>query len=195
LKPINMVPEYSQWPDSPFNATNLTGVAQQPLIAKCMYLLGLVFGKHGFFQYNMPLLLLLPAAYSFACGRVRISAELTFGLLWALGGGLMYGLLSTNYGGACCSIRWFVPFLIPLFLLLGSVQQQIPKWRGDFQLLSAWGVVLAIALWVVGPFSLRMNPAYWPIQGAALLTWGIFRWRKMREAQRHTATVLMPASV
>src|SRR6185295_13440050 len=31
LKPINMVPEYLQWPESPFNATNLTGVAQQTL--------------------------------------------------------------------------------------------------------------------------------------------------------------------
>jgi len=63
LKPINMVLEYSQWPESPFNSTNLTGVAQQTVTAKCMYLLGLIFGKHGFFQYNVPLLLLLPAAF------------------------------------------------------------------------------------------------------------------------------------
>jgi hypothetical protein len=75
------------------------------------------------------------------------------------------------------------------------VQQQLPEWRNDFQLLSLWGVVLTIALWLVGPFSLRMNPAYWPIQGAALLAWGIFRWRKMRNDERHAATVLMPASV
>jgi hypothetical protein len=194
LKPINMVPEYLQWPGSPFDASNLTGVAQQSLTAKIIYLLGLAFGKHGFLQYNLPLLLLLPAAFLLAWGRVRISAELSFGFLWALGGGLMYGLLSNNYGGACCSIRWFVPFLVPFFVVLGALQQQLPEWRGDFLLLSALGALLAIALWLVGPFSLRMNPAYWPIQGAALLTWGIYRWRKMHHSERQTATILSPAS-
>ena len=181
LKPMNMVPEYSQWPGCPFNPANMTGVAQQAAGDKIVYILSLGFGKHGFLQYTVPLLLVVPAVVLLLRRRFTIPAELTFALIWSLLGGLMYGMLSNNHGGACCSIRWFVPFLVPCLLLLGCLQQQLPEYRGDFRLLAGWGVLLAIALWWVGPFPLRMNAVYWPIQGAALLSWGIHRWHGVGE--------------
>jgi len=39
--------------------------------------------------------------------------------LWCLGVWLLYAALSNNYGGLCCSIRWFVPLLAPAVYWLG----------------------------------------------------------------------------
>ena len=34
---------------------------------------------------------------------------IALGGLWSIGGWLMYAVFSNNYGGMCCSIRWFLP--------------------------------------------------------------------------------------
>src|SRR5262249_50560966 len=54
LKPANAVPEYLAWPGSPFNPENITGLFQHDPLGLSYYLLTMLFGRKGFFDYNLP---------------------------------------------------------------------------------------------------------------------------------------------
>ena len=88
----------------------------------------------------------------------------------------MYGVLSKNHGGACVSIRWFVPFLAPGFWLLAKVLVERPEFRRDFVVLALWGLPLAASAFLVGPWPFRIVPGYWVVFGGSLLTWGAVRY-------------------
>ncbi len=62
-KPINMIPEYLDWPNSPFNQTNLTGFSRHGPARLVLYAFSLLFGRQGFHLHNLTLLLTLPAAW------------------------------------------------------------------------------------------------------------------------------------
>jgi hypothetical protein len=192
IKPANMVAEYLQWPGSPFSLDNMTGVIRDEFERKAVYVPSLWLSKHGFLGYNLPLLLVIPALVLVIRRRLAISAELAFGLVWIGCGWLMYGMLSNNYGGACCTVRWFLPFLAPFFLLVARLVQQAPQYRAVLWLLTAWGVVLAAALWWVGPFTLFMNPLYWPTFGAAVLSWSFLGWKQARFSTRTSISNTSP---
>lgn len=83
-------------------------------------------------------------------------------------------------GGACCSVRWFVPFLAPGYWLLAMLLRDRPEFRADFLALSAWGAVLGGIMWSIGPWTQRMVPLMWPVVGCALLTWGAIEWSRRR---------------
>jgi hypothetical protein len=138
----------------------------------------LMVGKQGFIGHNLPLFLLLPAFwYLLRPGQSRLP-EMLYGLTFCLGGWGMYSLFSNNYGGACCSIRWFVPFLVPGFYLIAELLKRYPQFRWDFYVLSLWGGVLGLLMWSVGPWTLKMVPLYWPVQIAGLISWAfVYRWR------------------
>jgi hypothetical protein len=174
-KPINMVPEYSLWPGSPFSEANLTGAARHSIAHLAVYAAGLLFGKHGFLVHNLPLLLLLPAIAVILRRPSPDRPELIFGLGWCAAAWLIYSVLSNNWSGASCSVRWFVPFLAPGYFALGIYLRDYPSMRVDFWLLSTWGTVLAAIMWWNGPFIYHMVPFLWPIVGAALVSWLISR--------------------
>ncbi|MCI0464487.1 MAG: hypothetical protein L0Z62_46745 [Gemmataceae bacterium] len=181
-KPMNMVAEYSVWPGSPFTPDNLTGFARHDLLKLPRYSLALMLGKHGFLTHNLPLML---AVAGLAVGLRRPSLHrpvLILGLGWCVATWLMYAVLSNNYGGACCSVRWFVPFLAPGYYLLAVVLQRCPQYRVDFLVLSAWGVVLGALMWWQGPWTPRVTPLLWPVVGAALLSWLAVWYRRQARA-------------
>lgn len=181
-KPMNMVPEYSAWPGGPFSAENLTGFARHGPLRLPVYSLAMLFGKKGFLCYNLPLLLALPATFYFCSRRFAERAELICVVGWCGAVWLLYSVLSNNYSGACCSIRWFVPFLAPGYFLLAVHLRDHPEHRPDFLVLSSWGAALATLLWTKGPWAQRMSPFLWPIVGAALLSWMACGFRRRRLA-------------
>jgi hypothetical protein len=119
--------------------------------------------------------------------------ELTMALGWCAATWLLYAVLSNNYGGACCSVRWFVPFLTPGYYLLGVYLRKNPCSRAEFLGLSFWGGVLAVFMWWRGPWTLHVIPVLWPIVGAALLTWMVCH-RRSRRAETEAATFPPKAS-
>jgi hypothetical protein len=173
-KPVNMVPEYCAWPGSPFTPANMTGLASRQPLKLPVYALALLFGNHGLVSHNLPLLLAIPALAILRRPSPN-RPELVFALGWCSGTWLLYAGLSNNYGGAGCSIRWFVPFLAPTYYLLAVLLKERPEFRPDFLILSVWGSVLAAIMWWNGPWILNMVPFHWPIVGAALLSWLIYR--------------------
>jgi len=189
FKPMNTVPEYSQWPGCTFTPENMTGFARHDALHFSEYALGLLFGKRGFFGHNLPLFLALPGVWLLRRKLWR-HAELLFALAWCAGSWLMYAIFSNNYSGACCSIRWFVPLLVPGFYLLALLLRDLPTYRWDFAVLSGWGFVLAAIMWVYGPWWGRMVPLFWPVQGLALASWlGCRLWRRRVESSQGSVSL------
>jgi hypothetical protein len=171
-RPMNAVPELMTWPGSPFNANNLTGIWRHDPAKLVVYALALLFGKHGFIGHNLPLFLSLAALPLLLRRRTLERPEVVFSVVWCAGTWLTYAALSNNYGGACCSVRWFVPFLASGYYVLAVCLLDYPEYRGDFAVLSVWGAVLGAVMWWNGPWIIRMVPWFWQIQAAALLSWG-----------------------
>jgi hypothetical protein len=188
-KPMNMVPEYSVWPGSPFSEDTLTGFARHTPLKLTIYAVALLLGKHGFLVHNLPLLLAISAAAAVLRRVPAHRPELICTAGWCVATWLLYALLSNNYGGACCSIRWFVPFLAPGYYLLALLLREQPRYLPDFLTLSFWGAVLAILMWREGPWAPRMIPFLWPIVGAALASWSICRYRLRQVADEKTSSI------
>lgn len=173
LKPMNMVPEYSDWPGGPFTAANLTGFVRYGPLDQARYLLFMLVGAPGFVTHNLPLWLLV----AFGWGALRKPfagrAELLTVIAWCAATWLLYGFLSNNYAGKCLSIRWFVPFLAPGFWLLAVVLRDRPTARPQFAALCAWGALLGALMWWAGPWTLRAVPLLAPIAACALVTWAV----------------------
>jgi hypothetical protein len=170
-KPMNMVPEYSAWPGCPFNPSNMTGYARHGPFRFVVYCLALMFGKKGVLVHNLPLLLALPAMFRLLRRPALHRPELLFAVGWSAASWLIYAALSNNYGGACTSVRWFVPLLGPGYFLLACHLRDRPQALRELLALSLWGAVLAALMWWRGPWADRMVPLLWPIVGSALLSW------------------------
>jgi len=153
-----------------------------------LYAGAMLFGKLGFLNHNLPVLLAAAAGWRVLRRDFPGRPELLGLLAWCAATWLLYALLSNNMGGGCCSVRWFVPFLVPGFWLLAVLLRERPQLRPQFAALSAWGAVLAGLMWWKGPWTLRMVPYMWPVVGAAMLTWGIMAWRQWK------VRVLLPAA-
>jgi hypothetical protein len=192
IRPLNMHPEYLNWPGSPFGTT-MTGVLRTRYFAQFTYTLDLLVGKKGFLTHNLPLFLAVSAGALVLKRGSRHRVELLALTAWCVIGWLMYGVLSKNHGGGCVSIRWFVPFLAPGFWLLAKVLVERPEFRRDFVLLSAWSGVLAVSAWLVGMWWSRNVPLYWWVFGSALITWGIVRYFALR-AKGESQTLKLPAA-
>jgi hypothetical protein len=191
LKPLNMHPEYLNWPGSPF-ATTMTGIVRTRYFAQFLYALDILVGKKGFLTHNPALLLALAAGWLVLRRGSRHRVELLALFAWCAAGWLLYGALSKNHGGWCVSIRWFVPFLAPGFWLLARLLAERPEFRRDFVLLSAWGGVLAASAWAVGTWWPRNVPLYWWCFGGSLVSWGALRYAAWR-ANRSPAALKLPA--
>jgi MFS family permease len=161
IGPLNAVPAYFLWPGSPFSPSNLTGVWRGQWAEKFVYTLALLFGKPGFIWHNLPLVLL--------AWQRRWSGPLLLALGWCGATWVVYALLSNNYGGACCSVRWFVPFVVPGFWALAVLLRERPELGASFAALTLGGAVLAGIMAWVGPWHPRLVPGYWPIVAGTLV--------------------------
>jgi ADP-heptose:LPS heptosyltransferase len=180
--PMNMYPEFHDWPGCPFSAANLTGYRRHGPLDQALYAGAMLFGKHGFWNHNLPLLLAVAGAWGVLRRPFPGRAELLALLGWCVASWGMYAVLSNNMGGANCSVRWFVPFLAPGFWLLAILLKNRPELRADFAALSVWGAGLAAVMWWGGPWTGRMVPGMWFFVGFALLTWGAVAYRRRKRA-------------
>jgi hypothetical protein len=182
-KPANAVADYFQWPGCPFNPQNMTGGWNHGSVGDFLsYAADLLVGKRGFLGHNVALFLALPAMALLLWKRTAELPEVLFACCFCGGTWLAYALTSTNYSGACCSVRWFVPLLAPAYGVLAVFLRDHPRFRGDFLVLSGWGAVLAALAWYEGPWMNHMVPMFWPLQGAALASWVAYRgWQRRRE--------------
>ena len=178
--PPNADPAYFNYPGSQFDAHNLTGRWNHDGAGDfAAYAFLLLFGARGFVLSNPTLLLALPASvWALRLPAARVET-VCFGL-WAIGVWLLYAALSNNYGGVCCSVRWFVPLLAPAYFWLALLLRDLQQFRIDFIVLSVWGAVLAGFFWAYGPFGdfdrLAAFPYFfWSVQAAGLLTWVVCR--------------------
>ncbi|VTR91000.1 Uncharacterized protein OS=Chroococcidiopsis thermalis PCC 7203 GN=Chro_2615 PE=4 SV=1 [Gemmata massiliana] len=191
LRPLNMHPEYLNWPGSPFETT-MTGVVRPRPLAQLAYTFDLLFGKKGFLTHNPPLLLALAAGALVLWRRGTTHRTELLGLIaWCGMGWAMYGVLSKNHGGGCVTVRWFVPFLAPGFWLLAKIIREKTEFRRDFVVLAAWGLPLAVSAWIVGPWWARVVPLYWWVFGGSLVSWAAIRWHAAR-TQPAPALVVLP---
>jgi hypothetical protein len=189
LGPANKVVEYNLWPGTPFSPHEYTGGWNHTPGHFVLYAAGMLLGRRGFLGHNLPLLLAVPLAVYLLRRKDRFGPELAFGLAWCSGAWLLYSALSTNWSGACCSVRWFVPFLAPGYFALARGLERFGALRLDFLVLAGWGVVLGAVGWLQGPWAFRANPFYWPIVAAALLSWRAVRWWARRRAERDGAVL------
>jgi hypothetical protein len=193
VRPLNMHPEYLAWPGSPFETT-MTGIVRTRHFAQFMYALDVLVGKKGVLTHNPPLLLALAAGALVLRRRGGAHrVELLALLAWCAAGWVMYGALSKNHGGACVSIRWFVPFLAPGFWLLAVALKERPEFRRDFLALALCGLPLAASAWAVGPWWGRVVPGYWWAFAASLTAWALVRGLAPR-ARPAAAPLPFPAS-
>ncbi|MCE9562033.1 MAG: hypothetical protein K8U57_08255 [Planctomycetes bacterium] len=168
--PLGMVPEFLNWPGSPFDPSNMTGFWRHTPHGFVIYIWELLFSYKGLLTCNLPLFLALAGGWR-VLTPTRQQIELISLLAWCVATFGMYAVLSDNRGGGCLSIRWFVPFLVPGFWLLGRLLVQRPRTRVDFVLLSAFGFLLAIGMWTVGPWPSYIVPYLEQIVFSALGTW------------------------
>jgi hypothetical protein len=193
--PANSVPEYLAWPGSPFNAQNMTGGwAHATLGHFLLYAAALLFGKHGFINYNLPLYLALVGCAVTFKRRMSELPEIIFAAALSGGGWLLYAALSNNYSGPCCSIRWFLPLLAPAYYVLIVPLRERPAWQRDLSYLSLIGALLCALLWWRGPWEGSVPLLLWPVNAAALIASGIIHARSSASRSAMPNDRLPPAN-
>lgn len=175
--PANAHAEYLAWPGSPFDARNMTGGwAHHSLGHFLLYAAALLFGKHGFVNHNLPLLLAVAGGVALWRRRPAELPELVYALVFSGGVWLLYGAASNNYSGSCCSVRWFVPLLAPAFYTLAVLLRERPSAARDLVGLTVLGAVLGAVMWRRGPWAGGVIPVMWPLTAAAV-AWLLWRAR------------------
>jgi len=154
LTPIGSVPEFFNWPGSSFVRQNMTGFWNHPSLGDfAIYMLELTIAPlHGFFPHNMPLWVAVPGIFVVWRRQAAQRPEIVWGMAWCLASGFLYGALSSNYAGFCCSIRWFVPFLAVGYYVLAVLVRDDDRYRSGLLLFSGLGAAAAYFEWRQGPW-------------------------------------------
>jgi hypothetical protein len=169
FRPIGSVEEYLTWPGSFFTRENMTGtLKRRSIIEFVSYATGLLFGNRGFVGHNLPMYLAILALVLLLSTRSRELPELWFSACWCAGTWLMYSLMSNNYSGQCCSIRWFLPLLAPGYYVLAVALRRFPAGGLDLLILSGLGMALVGIAWQLGPWTPYFVPGYWWFQCLAV---------------------------
>ena len=181
IGPAAANPAFWAYPGSQFDAHNLTGRWNHAGAADFAgYAVLLLFGVRGFVLSNPTILLAIPAAV-WEFWRLPSARVVTACLgLWCGGVWLVYAALSNNYGGQCCSIRWFIPLLAPAAYWAALLLRESPLLWPDFAVLGVWGAVLAGYFWFYGPFAdydggSAFASFFWTVQAAGFLSWVVCR--------------------
>jgi hypothetical protein len=171
IGPANAVPEYLNWPGSPFDARTMTGGLKHSPLQLVLYCLDMLFAKKGYISHDFPLFL-FPASVILVWRYQREQRRtVAFVAVWFLLGFMAYAISSTNLSGACCSIRWFVPYLAPMFWIIALMLKDSPRYRIDLLWLTLIGLPFGILMWWQGPWTQWMVPGFWIWLGIAGLGW------------------------
>jgi hypothetical protein len=170
LGPANAVAAYFDWPGCPFTPDNMTGGWKHPNLSSfLLYAAELLVGKRGFLSHNLALYLAVPGLVALLWRRTAELPEVLFCCFFCGGTWLAYAANSNNLSGLCCSVRWLVPLLAPGYYGLALLLREFPARRTEFLILSGWGLILGAAMWACGPWVKHMVPAFWPLNGVALV--------------------------
>ena len=178
LLPANMVPEYLRWPGSPFTDQVMTGGFKHNPGWFVVYAAELVVGKKGILLHNIPLWLAPGGAVLLWLRRRELRPAVAFCACWAGLTVVVYAATSSNSGGQCCSVRWFVPLVAPGFWVVAVALREFPRYRPDFAWLTGCGVVMGVLMWWDGPWAPKMVPGLWGWVAAAGVGWGVVRYRE-----------------
>jgi hypothetical protein len=186
--PANAVPEYLAWPGSAFDASNMTGgLKPRSLDKTIIYALDMLFGKKGFLAHNLMLLLPLVMLPWLIVKRYPERRIVLAGLAWATGTWLLYAATSTNLSGACCSVRWLVPLVVPGFVALAIVLRDWPSTHVDALILGAGSMMFGCCMAYCGPWYRTNIYGFWAFYISTLVVWGgyrTWRWVRRRNAMR-----------
>lgn len=173
LTPIGSIPEYFDWPGTPFDEQNLTGVWNHPSLGAFIgYALGLLFAPAwGFLWHNLPLLLTLPGAVTITRRRLAEWPEAAMLAGWCAATWLLYSALSVNLSGTCLSIRWFVPLLAGGYFGLAVLVRDEPRYHVGFVGLSILGAGLGAVMWSAGPWYEPTSPYFGLLKAAGAASW------------------------
>ena len=182
--PADLNPALFALPGSPFTPNLLTGAWQhRNAFHFVAYALDLLAGRRGFLLHNLPLLLVLPAAVWLVRQHLQAAPEIWFAIGFSTFSWLIYAAASTNYGGICCSVRWFVPLLAPGYLILILFLHYRPRSETELLILSAGGFVLGALMWWHGPWNTHV-PGHIFIVIATCLSWIVYRIHSVRAELR-----------
>ena len=171
--PVGTVPEYFQWPNSPFSEKNLTGVGSghESLGAFVSYAGRFLFGNKGFFYHNPELFLAVAAFFGLVrTARATRPLLLTFGA-WAIGTWLLYAVKSKDFSGFAVSIRWMVPSLAAGYLILAVQLRESPGASRDLLLLSLFALPVSVYDWTIGSWTDSHIPGFHAWIALALACW------------------------
>jgi hypothetical protein len=175
-RPLNSLRAYQAFPGSAFALRDMTGERiVRPLSRTVGYALGMLFGPRGFIGHNLALYLALAAICLLMAHGDEQLPELVFAGCYAGAVWIAYSMVSSNYSGLCCSIRWLVPLLAPGYYVLARFLKEHPDYWPDFLILSGWGLLFAAFMWWAGPWSARFDFLCLPLQGLALASWAAYR--------------------
>jgi hypothetical protein len=176
LRPLAGVAAYVAYPGAAFTSADMTGVwTDRQLLKTIGYALGMLFGPRGFIGYNLALYLSLIALWMLIARGDEQLPEVIFAGCCLGGTWILYSLLSSNYSGVCCSVRWFVPLLAPAYYILARFLGERPGYWPDFLILSGWGILIGARIWWQGPWMPHFGFLYFPLQAAALVSWAAYR--------------------
>ena len=161
IGPANALPEYLNWPGSPFTVETMTGGLKHSPGWFVLYALDLLFGQKGIISNDTPLWLATAGILRIAMWQPERRIALGFCAGWCGCVWLLYAATSNNYSGQCASVRWFVPFLAPGYWMLGVLLAAEPRFRRDLIWLALIGVPIAGLMWLDGPWMPRMVPGLW----------------------------------
>jgi hypothetical protein len=167
LKPFGSIPEYFAYPGSYFSRDSITGIWQyRDFRSWTHYLVGLLWGHKGLFRADLTLLFLLPALFVLfrRGGRLRPLGFVGLGVFSITL--LFYSVVSNNFSGGVCSIRWFLP-LIPLgYYLIAVAFHALPSAVDTFLLVGTFCAPLAFDKW-----EHYNSPFIDPVPGNQVLSW------------------------
>lgn len=177
LGPANAHPEFFQWPGSPFNSSNMTGVWNHASLGSAiLYALDLLVGKKGFLLHNPGLLLaVLSLPWWWMHAKSQRLAIVALGA-WAIVTWLLYAATSRNLSGLCLTVRWFIPLLVPGYVALGVFVRAVPKLRSQALFVLTLGGLLAVETTLRGPWAGSIPKVFWPMVGVLLMGWGYLAW-------------------
>ena len=187
LGPANGNPEFFRWPGSPFDESNMTGHWAHASGGKAgLYALDLLFGKKGFLMYTPPMLLVVAVLPRLLRRPLAERPALVALGAWAAGTWLLYAATSRNLSGACLTVRWFVPLLVPGYVALAVMVREFPAYRVDLAVLAAGGFAIGGEGVIRGPWTGNVPYVYWPAAGLAMIAWGIVAARRSLARGRQT---------
>lgn len=143
--PVNIKPEFFQYPGAVFDESNLSGVVSNSSLKEILiYSFNCLIGARGWFLYT-PLLIFGVAGWrialkskddEFRAWTVILPTLLVLGFyLWR----------TQNYGGHSYGVRFFLAITPPLFVGIAYLWRVIERkrWRGWFMAAGVWSFLIA----------------------------------------------------